>query len=81
MPDEKETEVNIIERDFFYGVLSVIRNESLTSLVEDSLNSRFGSESNRKRTDVILVSEEWAKKLVEKPFHSSIFNHLTFVYS
>ena len=71
LPTREQLSGKLPERDFFFGVLTTLKNQYMIDIIKDANGKRFKASEDPNKKEGILITEDWFKELTAHPFHSS----------
>lgn len=79
LPNKNQLSGKLPERDFFFGVMSTLKNTYMKEIVKDANDKRFKPSDDPSKKEGILITEDWLKDLTAHPYHSSKCRKITYV--
>ena len=71
LPSKEQLSGKLPERDFFFGVLSTLRNQYMRDVIAEAHKKRFTVADDDAKKEGILISDAWLAELQKHPYHSS----------
>jgi hypothetical protein len=71
LPDRDQLSNKLPERDFFFGILGTIKQDYLNQIIDHAEKSRYKPNDQGKKSDAIMITDEWLQELIKHPFISS----------
>ena len=77
LPSKEQLSGKLPERDFFFGVMSTLKNNYMKEILKGANDHRFKPSDEPEKKESILITEDWLKELTAHPYHSSKRTKLT----
>ena len=71
LPELNQNSNRLPERNFFFGVLGILRPIYLNKIIEDANKVRYEADPSDPKKDFIMIDEYWYKELLMYPYFSS----------
>ncbi len=79
LPTKEQLGNRLPERDFFFGIVSTLRNQYMKDVIADAHKRRYTIADDDPKKEGILISDAWLAELQKHPYHSSKIWMLTFI--
>ena len=71
LPTKEQLGNRLPERDFFFGILSTLRNQYMRDVISEAHKKRYTLSEDDDKKEGILISDAWLAELQKHPYHSS----------
>lgn len=71
LPSKEQLSGKLPEREFFFGVMSTLKNNYMKEILKDANDMRYKPSEAPEKKEGILITEDWLKELTAHPYHSS----------
>lgn len=71
LPSKEQLSGKLPEREFFFGVMSTLKNNYMKEILKGANDQRFKPSDEPEKKEGILITEDWLKELTAHPYHSS----------
>ena len=71
LPSSEQLGGKLPERDFFFGILSTLKNGYMKEIIEEANKKRFKLDKDDESKEGIAITENWFKELTKHPYYSS----------